>query len=232
MSLQCLRAKVLSVLMILAGIPALPAQPKDDGPQHLVEIRTSLGVLIVALYNETPLHRDNFLELVRDQYYDSLCFHRIIPGFMVQGGDSGSKHAAAGMPLGTGGPDYKIPAEILPGMYHKKGALAAARQGDQVNPAKESSGSQFYIVQGRTYQAAEMDMMSKRNANMGTPVSYDDEAKRTYATQGGAPHLDGAYTVFGEVIDGLDVLDRIAAVERDQHDRPLVDVRMWMKVLE
>ncbi|MBK8340380.1 MAG: peptidylprolyl isomerase [Flavobacteriales bacterium] len=232
MSLQRLRAKVLSVLSILAGAIALQAQPKDPGTQHLVEVRTSLGVMVVALYNETPLHRDNFLKLVRGHYYDSLCFHRIIPNFMVQGGDPGSKRAAAGMPLGTGGPDYKIPAEILPGLYHTKGVLAAARQGDQVNPAKESSGSQFYIVQGRTYQAAEMDMMSKRNASMGTPVSYDDEAKRMYAMQGGAPHLDGAYTVFGEVIEGLDVLDKIAAVERDPHDRPLVDVRMWMKVLE
>jgi peptidyl-prolyl cis-trans isomerase B (cyclophilin B) len=232
MSQQCLRANVLTVLLILAGIPLLSAQPKAADPRPRVEIRTTLGTMVVELFNETPLHRDNFLKLVREHYYDSLLFHRVIPGFMVQGGDPGSKRAAQGVPLGSGGPSYKIPAEILPGMYHFKGTLAAARQGDQVNPAKESSGSQFYIVQGRTYQPAEMDMVGKRNATMGTPVTYDDEAKREYATRGGAPHLDGAYTVFGEVVEGMEVVDKIAAVSTGQQDRPLTDVRMWMKVLK
>ena len=178
-----------------------------------------------------PGHVARIKELAREGFYDGVVFHRVIPGFMVQGGDPDSKRAAAGMPLGTGGPGYTVPAEILPGLYHTKGTLAAARQGDQVNPTKASSGSQFYIVQGRTYQPQEMDMIAKRNATMGTPVTYDDAAKARYASVGGAPHLDGAYTVFGEVVEGLDVVDKIAAVQRDGRDRPAEDIRMWMKVL-
>lgn len=222
----------LAILMLPATLPAQSAKAgKGTAKRPRVEVRTSLGTMIVELYNETPQHRDNFLRLVKEHYYDSLVFHRVIPGFMVQGGDPDSKRAAAGMPLGTGGPGYTVPAEILPGLYHTKGTLAAARQGDQVNPTKASSGSQFYIVQGRTYQPQEMDMIAKRNATMGTPVTYDDAAKARYASVGGAPHLDGAYTVFGEVVEGLDVVDKIAAVQRDGRDRPAEDIRMWMKVL-
>ncbi|MBV6404122.1 MAG: peptidylprolyl isomerase [Flavobacteriales bacterium] len=224
-------AKLAPSLLFLLFPLALCAQAGKDAKRPRVEVRTTLGTMIVELYNETPQHRDNFLKLARQHFYDSLIFHRVIPGFMVQGGDPDSKRAAAGMPLGMGGPGYTVPAEILPGMYHTKGVLAAARQGDQVNPTKASSGSQFYIVQGRTYQPQEMDMIAKRNASMGTPVTYDEAAKARYASVGGAPHLDGAYTVFGEVVEGLDVVDKIAAVQRDARDRPVEDIRMWVKVL-
>lgn len=218
-----------AAILLLWAAPMLAQRDGERRPR--VEVRTSLGTLVVELYNETPQHRDNFLKLAREHFYDSLLFHRVIPGFMVQGGDPDSRRAAAGMPLGMGGPGYTVPAEILPGMYHTKGALAAARQGDQANPARASSGSQFYIVQGRTYQAQELDMVARRNAGMGTPVTYDDAARTRYSAVGGAPHLDGAYTVFGRVVEGIDVVDRIAALERDRTDRPVQDVRMWMKVL-
>lgn len=191
-----------------------------------------MGRMVVALYNETPEHRDNFLKLVQEGFYDSLLFHRVIPGFMVQGGDPESRSAAPGQMLGNGGPGYTVPAEIVPGLVHTKGALAAARQGDQVNPEKRSSGSQFYLVQGKPFQPNELDMVAQRASRYGTPVTYSEEQKETYATEGGAPHLDGSYTVFGEVVEGLDVIDRIAAVQRDGRDRPVSDVRMFMRVLE
>ena len=214
----------LSILTLFAQKPKVEKRPR-------VEIRTELGTMVVELYNETPQHRDNFLKLVKEQYYDSLLWHRIIPAFMVQGGDPNSKHAPAGTPLGNGGPGYTVPAEIIPGIIHKKGALAAARQGDQVNPTKASSGSQFYIVQGKTFSEQEMSMVSQRNASMGTPVTYTPEQIKTYSALGGAPHLDGAYTVFGEVVSGLEVIDKLAAVERNQMDRPLTDIHMWMRVI-
>ena len=198
----------------------------------MVEVRTDMGRMVVALYNETPEHRDNFLKLVQEGFYDSLLFHRVIPGFMVQGGDPESRSAAPGQMLGNGGPGYTVPAEIVPGLVHTKGALAAARQGDQVNPEKRSSGSQFYLVQGKPFQPNELDMVAQRASRHGTPVTYSEEQKETYATEGGAPHLDGSYTVFGEVVEGLDVIDRIAAVQRDGRDRPVSDVRMFMRVLE
>ena len=198
----------------------------------MVEVRTELGTMILALYNETPQHRDNFLKLVREQAYDSLLFHRIIPGFMAQGGDPDSKRALAGAVLGQGGPGYTIPAEIIPGLVHTKGALAAARQPDQVNPGKRSSGSQFYIVQGKEFDAAELDQVVARSARYGTALTYLQEQKKAYATDGGAPHLDGAYTVFGQVVEGLEVLDAICTVACDARDRPIKDIRMFMRVLE
>lgn len=198
----------------------------------MVEVRTELGTMILALYNETPQHRDNFLKLVREQAYDSLLFHRIIPGFMAQGGDPTSKRAPAGTALGQGGPGYTIPAEIILGLVHTKGALAAARQADQVNPEKRSSGSQFYIVQGKAFQVAELDQVVARSARYGTALTYSEEQKKAYATDGGAPHLDGAYTVFGQVVEGLEVLDAICAVACDARDRPIKDIRMFMRVLE
>ena len=151
---------------------------------------------------------------------------------MVQGGDPDSRTAAPGQMLGSGGPGHTLPAEIVPGLVHTKGALAAARQGDQVNPEKRSSGSQFYLVQGKPFQPNELDMVAQRAARQGTPVTYSEEQKEAYATGGGAPHLDGAYTVFGQVVEGLEVIDRIAAVQRDGRDRPVSDVRMFMRVLE
>lgn len=229
--MQCMR--ILCCLLALGAHGGMTrAQGVVAPTQPLVEIRTDLGTMVVTLYNGTPRHRDNFLELVRKHAYDSLLFHRVIAGFMVQGGDPESRHAAAGAALGQGGPGYTVPAEIVPGLVHKKGALAAARQADQVNPERSSSGSQFYIVQGKTFQPAELDQLAQRSARYGTPVTYTEAQKEDYATQGGAPHLDGAYTVFGEVVEGLDVLDAIAAQPCDGRDRPLKDVRMFMRVRE
>jgi peptidyl-prolyl cis-trans isomerase B (cyclophilin B) len=196
-----------------------------------VEIRTTLGNMVVELYNETPVHRDNFLKLSREGFYDSLIFHRVIPGFMVQGGDPGSRQAPRERALGTGGPGYTLPAEIVPGLVHHKGALAAARQGDDVNPDRRSSGSQFYIVHGRTYQPNELTMMAERLARMGQVVAYSEADRAAYARLGGAPHLDGGYTIFGRVVQGLEVLDAIAAQPCDGRDRPVNDVRMFIRPL-
>ncbi|MBL0129383.1 MAG: peptidylprolyl isomerase [Flavobacteriales bacterium] len=206
----------------------VPAAPK----QALVEVRTEMGTFIITLYNETPQHRDNFLKLVREQAYDSLLFHRIIKGFMVQGGDPDSRTAVVGGALGQGGPGYTLPAEIVPGLVHTRGALAAARQPDQGNPERQSNGSQFYIVQGKTFSPAELDQVIQRSARNGIVLTYSEEQKKDYATEGGAPHLDGGYTVFGKVVEGMDVVDAIAAVTCDGRDRPLTDIRMFMHVLE
>ena len=189
-----------------------------------VLIRTSMGDMLVRLSDSTPLHRDNFLKLVKQHYYDSILFHRVINQFMIQSGDPDSKHAAAGQPLGGGGPDYTIPAEFRTSLFHKKGVIAAARQGDQVNPLKASSGSQFYIVQGRTFSEAGLDSFET-----GRTKKIPPEQREVYKTLGGTPHLDQGYTVFGEVVEGLDVVDKIAAVATSKgadFDRPLNDVRI------
>jgi peptidyl-prolyl cis-trans isomerase B (cyclophilin B) len=223
---------LFTILSILFAVHLSMAQKPPKGERPRVEIRTEMGTMVVELYNETPQHRDNFMKLVNEHYYDSLLWHRVIPAFMVQGGDPDSKRAKPGQPLGSGGPGHTVPAEIVPGLIHKKGALAAARQGDQVNPEKRSSGSQFYIVQGKTFSEAEMAMVANRNKSFGTPVTYTPEQIKTYGTLGGAPHLDGAYTIFGEVVEGLEVVDKIAAVERDPGDRPTTDIHMWVRVLK
>ena len=173
-----------------------PAVPADSwaalGEEPMLKIQTTDGTMTVKLYSDTPLHRDNFLKLARSGFYNGLLFHRIIRGFMIQGGDPFTRDSSKLAQFGTGGPGYTIPAEIVPGKTHKKGALAAARRGDQVNPAKESSGSQFYIVQ-------------------------DEE---------GCKHLDGEYTIFGEVVDGLSVIDKIASERTDMRDRPIKKVQI------
>ncbi len=193
-----------------------------------VSVSTSSGDLIIELYNETPLHRNNFIQLVNDGFYDGLLFHRVINQFMIQGGDPESKNAQPGQMLGNGGPGYTIPAEFNENLLHEKGALAAARLGDQVNPDKESSGSQFYIVQGRTYTNEELDTFEQR---MGKAMSA--KQREIYTSVGGTPHLDGGYTVFGKVISGMDIIDEIAAVETDGNNRPLEDVVIIeMKIVE
>lgn len=184
-----------------------------------VIFNTSMGDITIALYNETPLHRDNFIKLVKEEYYNGILFHRIIQGFMIQTGDPNSKTAKPGQMLGNGGPGYTIPAEFVPSLYHKRGALAAARMGDQVNPKKESSGSQFYIVDGTVFPYNEL--MAMRSGN-GQPLTQ--EQIDIYSREGGAPFLDGAYTVFGEVISGMDVVDKIAAQQKDPRDRPVNDI--------
>jgi peptidyl-prolyl cis-trans isomerase B (cyclophilin B) len=198
----------------------------------LVEVRTVAGRMVIALYNETPLHRDNFLALVRAGAYDSLLFHRVVPGFMVQGGHPDSRHAEPGTALGDGRKEGTLPAEVIPAFCHLRGAVAAVREPDAVNPERRSDGSQFYIVQGRPYTGAELDQVAARNARYGTPVRYTAEQRAAYAKAGGAPHLDGSYTVFGQVVEGLEVLDAIANAPSDGRDRPLRDIRTFMRVME
>ena len=245
-----------------------------------VAVKTTEGDFTVILYGDTPKHRDNFVKLVNEGYYNGTLFHRVIKDFMVQAGDPDSRNAAPGAHLGAGGPDYKIDAEIVfPKHFHKRGALSAARQGDQVNPLKKSSGSQFYVVTGKKVSAAEIDMLEKQLEHKQMQKIFNDlamqqrdriiqmqqagdrdglralqeeliaqieaeaaklpapkltpEMKEAYTTIGGAPHLDGDYTVFGEVIDGMDTIERIEKAETDRNDRPKTDVRIIsMQVLD
>lgn len=240
-----------------------------------VKIQTMLGDITVRLYDETPIHRDNFLKLAREGYYDGTLFHRVIKGFMIQGGDPDSKGAPAGKMLGVGGPDYTLEAEIKSDIFHKRGALAAARQGDEVNPERRSSGSQFYIVWGDIYNEGQLRQFSKqlrmqkvqdafnalaaehkaeimqmrrdRNraglqalqdqlvAEAESKVGKDgltEEQLQLYSTLGGTPHLDGQYTVFGEVEEGLDIVEMIQGTATGRADRPLDDIEMRMVVVE
>ena len=191
-------------------------------PHKYVRILTTQGECVLQLSDKTPLHRDNFFKLVREGYYDDLLFHRVIQNFMIQGGDPNSRYAAERQQLGEGGPDYTIPAEFNDSLFHKKGAIAAARD---ENPDKASSGSQFYLVQGRTFTDAGLDSLEQIRLGGRKIPAYQREV---YKTQGGAPHLDQNYTVFGELVSGIDVIDSIAAVETDRYDRPLQDQRMQM----
>jgi cyclophilin family peptidyl-prolyl cis-trans isomerase len=207
---------------------AKPAKVKPD-----VIIRTSYGDIGVVLFEETPLHRANFLKLAKEHFYDSTTFHRVIKDFMIQGGDpySKDKDPAKRAQAGMGGPGYTIPAEILPKYYHGKGMLAAARQGDQINPKRESSGSQFYIVHGKTMTEAEIDRAEKQMQGvLGADFKFSPEARETYKTIGGSPWLDRQYTIFGKVVSGLDVVDKIALVEKLPGDRPKTDIPMTMEV--
>lgn len=200
-----------------------------------VKITTQFGDIIVKLYDETPQHRDNFIKLVEEGYYEDLLWHRVMKNFMVQGGDPQSKGAAPNVRLGMGGPDYTVPAEINNAFIHKKGALAAARKPDQVNPDKASSGSQFYIVQGRPVNPQELLQLEKRR-NFGKDstdmVTYTDQMIEEYTNLGGYPPLDGEYTVFGEVVEGLAVIDSIAAVPTMPGDRPKEDITMNMEIVK
>lgn len=220
--------KVATIIISLLMFTNMAQSQPADAREADVRIITDYGTMLVKLYDETPQHRDNFLKLVEEGFYDSLLFHRVIEGFMIQGGDPNSKNAAPERALGNGGLDYLIPAEFHPDRYHKKGALAAARQSDQVNPEKKSSACQFYIVQGKKSPPNILESLATRR---GGGFSYSEEAINDYSTIGGAPHLDGAYTVFGEVVEGLEVIDKIAAVEV-RGSRPVDDVRMEMELIE
>lgn len=194
----------------------------------MVEMVTSQGKITFLLYDETPLHRDNFLKLVKNHTYDGLLFHRVIKDFMVQAGDPKSRDAKPGQPLGDGTLGYTVPAEFRADLIHKRGALCAARQGDQVNPKKASSASQFYIVQGQVWDNKTLDMMEQRFGK-----KFTAEQRKVYTTVGGTPHLDGDYTVFGEVVEGMEVVNKIAAVQCDRMGRPLQDVKIIsVKVLK
>lgn len=193
----------------------------------LVEIQTDYGNMVVWLYDATPKHRDNFLRLAEQGYFDGLLFHRVINGFMIQGGDPNSRNAKPNQTLGSGGPGYTVPAEFVDSLFHKKGALAAARTGDSVNPKKESSGSQFYIVQGRPVTEQDLNMIESRKG-----FHYSKAQRDEYLQTGGTPFLDRDYTVFGEVVEGLDVIDKIAGVATNPGDRPQVDIHMKIKVVK
>ena len=240
-----------------------------------VKIQTMLGDIVVRLYDETPIHRDNFIKLAKEGYYDGTLFHRVIKDFMIQGGDPDSKGAPAGKMLGVGGPDYTLEAEIKPDLLHKRGALAAARQGDEVNPERRSSGSQFYIVWGQVYnegqlrqfskqlrmqkiqdafnalaseQRTEIMQMRRERNRVGLQDLQDrlaveaenkvgkegltDKQLKQYSTIGGTPHLDGQYTVFGEVEEGLEIVEMIQATATGRADRPIDDIEMKMTVIE
>lgn len=263
------------ILMLFIGFSCSNAGTEKEA---IVLIKTEFGDIKLKLYNETPEHKKNFLKLAEEGFYDGLLFHRVIENFMVQGGDPDSKEAEAGKRLGGGSPGYTIPAEFVPKYYHKKGALAAARTGGPSNPEKRSSGSQFYIVQGKTftngaldtlemrlnsraknalmkerYAAAEEELNAFRNNNdrdgfnlkiaeiraevdsiyeTKPGIEFTAEQRSDYSTIGGYPMLDGEYTVFGEVVEGLDVLDKLAAVETDQYNRPLSDAKMEVSVVK
>ncbi|MDH4091986.1 MAG: peptidylprolyl isomerase [Cyclobacteriaceae bacterium] len=266
------RVYSLIVFSICAFIASGCAQNKD----YVVTIRTDYGDMVAILYDETPKHKQNFIKLAKEHYFDSTLFHRVIAGFMIQGGDPDSKKAQPGAPLGRGGPGYTIEAEFNPKLIHARGALSAARLSNQQNPSKASSGSQFYIVQGskmteeelkldqakfdvalqrffqnpanrsaydsivslyqsgdiKKYQAMLIHLKPRVEKETGIEIDREltPEKLKVYTTVGGAPNLDGEYTVFGKIIQGLDVLDKIAAVETQPGDRPVVDVRMVVSV--
>ena len=270
------------LLLLLAGtflIQVSCVNPQENTHKEtLVKIETSYGDLTVKLYNQTPVHRDNFIKLASEGFYDGLLFHRVINNFMIQGGDPDSKTAQAGQRLGGGDPGYTLPAEIDSSLFHKRGVLAAARRGGPSNPEKRSSGSQFYIVQGTVFtdgaldtlemkihmqrqkmliqkhfaaarneldqlrQAGNQDQFNIRTAEIREEANAEletlsginivPERREAYTTIGGYPSLDQEYTIFGEVVEGLNVLDKIATVETDQFDRPVTDIKMKVKVLD
>lgn len=279
----CGSKRLIAAIMVLVAMymPSVNAvnnnlnhieMEQSDNKDITVELKTTLGDIKLLLYGDTPLHMNNFVKLVNEGFYDGLLFHRVINDFMIQGGDPNSKNAPAGKLLGDGSPDYKIDAEfVYPRHFHKRGALAAAREGDNVNPEKKSSSSQFYIVTGRKFSPAQLDQMQSQRLMMQKKSIFNDltmqnrdsimtlrrnqdlaglqqlqenlikqtealaaekpdtltaEQREAYVNVGGTPHLDGSYTVFGEVISGMDVVDLIQKVETDQNDRPKEDVRI------
>ncbi len=216
---------LLAVAVLLVGC----AQQKKVSSRDLrkdVLLETSMGEITVRLSDLTPRHRDNFIRLVKTHYFDGLLFHRVINHFMIQSGDPDSRNAPPGKPLGDGGPGYTIPAEFRTELFHKKGVIAAAREGDDINPSKASSASQFYLTQGKVFTQAGLDSL-ERGRLMGKKIP--ERYRSVYTTIGGVPHLDGNYTVFGEVIQGIPVIDSIAAVPTSKgpdKDRPLKDVKV------
>lgn len=216
---------MIRLLSILSFVILLAACNPAGEKFTYAEVETEFGVMKLKLYNSTPKHRDNFIKLAKESYYDDLLFHRVIKEFMAQGGDPNSKGAAPGTPLGAGGPGYLIDAEI--GRPHIKGALAAARTGGGGNPEKKSSGSQFYFVQGKIQSDAELNQMERQKG-----IKYNEDQRRLYKEIGGAPFLDMDYTVFGEVVEGLDVIDKMCLVPTDRSNRPVEDVKMKVRIVE
>lgn len=213
---------LISISLTTIGVAQKDSTLKKKDRKRDVLLETSYGNIVIRLSDSTPLHRDNFLKLVKVGYYDSVLFHRVIKNFMIQGGDPDSRRAAAGQALGSGGPSYRVPAEFRATLFHKRGVIAAARSS---NPEKASSGSQFYIVQGRIYSDAGLDSVETRRGGKKIPA----DQREVYKIIGGTPFLDQAYTVYGEVVKGLDVVDKIAATETSKGpdlDRPLEDIKV------
>jgi cyclophilin family peptidyl-prolyl cis-trans isomerase len=218
--------KTLTIsLLLFIAIIAFAKPPKNQ----YVRVKTSFGQCIIRLYNQTPKHRDNFIKLAKQGMFNGTLFHRVIQNFMIQGGDPDSKNAKPGIELGNGDLKYMVDAEFADSLFHKRGVLAAAREGDDKNPKKASSASQFYIVEGKRYTDEELNKVEvKRLQGRKIPPSQ----REYYKTTGGTPQLDHNYTVFGEVVTGLDMVDRIAAVPKDTRDRPTADIPMTVEVLK
>lgn len=230
-----MRRTIFTILAILSAIIACGQDADQDVTKGTVRVRinTTMGDIVVRLYDATPIHRDNFVKLVREGYYDGTLFHRVIKNFMIQGGNPNSKGVTADMPIGGGSPDYTLEPEFRAGLYHKRGALAAAREGDKTNPERRSSGSQFYIVWGRTFSQRQMEYLTdKMKAERPEPGGWTEMQQNIYATVGGSPHLDGQYTVFGEVEEGLDVVEKIQNMPTGPGDRPLENIEMKMTIIE
>ncbi|WP_372755161.1 peptidylprolyl isomerase [Labilibaculum sp.] len=268
--------KKLTYLLVIALFASCQSKLELGKKDRLVEIETQYGKMKVRLYDETPVHRDNFLKLAHAKFFDGTLFHRVIDGFMIQGGDPDSKKAVPSQRLGEGGPGYQIPAEIKDALFHKRGVIAAAREGDEMNPEKKSSGSQFYIAQGKVYTSGQLDTLAMhRNAQLKSDIfkkvqmgkveiltqcqmngdldqmnevieqikldvdslyaeqkiAFTKAQIEAYTSIGGIPHLDGNYTVFGEVVEGLDQIDSIAKVNCDDYDRPVNNISMKIKIL-
>ncbi|MDY4890809.1 MAG: peptidylprolyl isomerase [Prevotella sp.] len=220
--------KIFALLMIIMTSTIIYAQDK----RRVVMMQTTAGNIRIELYNETPLHRDNFVRLVNEHFYDSLLFHRVIKSFMIQAGDPVSRHAQPGVFLGDSTLNYTIPAEIrTPQIYHKRGAVAMAREPDEVNPEQKSSSCQFYIVWGKRFSSQAIERVQERLDTIKGGIKLTDEMISTYRKTGGTPHLDGTYTVFGEVTEGLDVIERIQAVMTDDDDRPVEDQRILKAIV-
>ena len=213
--------KLFAICVLVAGLlTSVHSQAQDV--ETLVQIDTDMGKIKVKLFNDTPQHRDNFIKNVKEKRYDGLLFHRVIKQFMIQGGDINSKDAPIEQHLGDGDPGYTIPAEIIyPKYFHKRGMLCAARTSDDENPERASSGTQFYIVTGKFYTEMELDKLEKSDNKTFTP-----EERQAYMLEGGAPHLDNKYTVFGEVVKGMKVVDKIQFVETNEDDRPLKNIKI------
>ncbi len=275
MQTKFLTTILIFMLVACSGNQSTAVEKNDKEQKVLVE--TDYGNMVIVLFNETPKHRDNFVKLVKDGFYNDLLFHRVINEFMIQTGDPNSKNAKANEHLGGGGPGYTIDAEIVDGLYHQKGALAAARQGNNVNPERKSSGSQFYIVHGKIWNdsmivqfedrqkyqhvrakamelynnrldeikqlqaagkidsisAIEIEIMEKAENEIDEKLyTFNQKRRQIYSTLGGAPHLDGEYTVFGQVVEGIDVIDSIAKVKTNKQNRPLDDIKISMKLIK
>ena len=209
-------------MLLLASLLVISTCAKKNVLEPVIKFKTTEGTIKVRLYAETPKHRDNFVKLVEAGFYEGVLFHRVIADFMIQAGDPDSKNANLKASLGSGDVGYSIPAEfVYPKYYHKKGALAAAREGDDTNPEKASSGCQFYIVKGKVFTNAELNALEQKRS-----IKFTYEQRNDYTTIGGTPHLDGNYTVFGEVIEGLEIVTNITRVKTGELDRPLENVRI------